>query len=132
MKDNVFEKVVFSFMFVFLIIAMLISLTGFRGPIQFDYTYYNFIQNVNIKLNSFKIEIPNIPTIPTGELTSGFLQVISVIVQFFNFIIRIINILILVLNKVIQLIQFFVILIQELITFSESDFASSGSIEYWE
>ena len=124
MKD-IFYRIVLSFMFVFLIIALVISLSGIKGPIQLDNTYYNFMQKVANEYNSWHIAIPNIPTIPTSN--AGF----KVIIDILNFFVTILNVVVLLLNKIIELILFIVALFKLLFEFKSINTTSSGAISYW-
>ena len=86
--------------FPMLIIALIIYLAGFRGPIQFDDTYYSFMQQVAIRSNSWNIKIPNLPEIPKAEGSNGFFDAV---IDFINFLIKMVNVVIMVLNLIISM-----------------------------
>lgn len=131
MKNGILTQIVIGFLFIFLIIALMLYLSGFKGPIQFDSTYYDFMKRVALEYQSWNISIPNIPTIPTGDIDNN---VVTFLANFVNFLVTVLNVLILILNKIIELVLFVVALIKQLVSFKD-DLSSqsnySGDIEYW-
>lgn len=131
MSDSVITRIVMFLVFPLAFIAMLISLTGFKGPIQFDESYYNFLQKVSLDMNSWKINIPDIPPIPLAEGVGAGWDILRVLTNIVNFIVILLNIIIGILNTIIELVQFIIALIRNVVGFSESGFSDSGSLSFW-
>lgn len=93
------------FIIPFLIIALVLYTTGFRGPIQMDATYYNFLQRVSIRANDLQFKIPDIPEIPISQEVKSY-GILYVLATFTNFIIKVLNVIIMLLNVVINIFTF--------------------------
>lgn len=115
------QKISLYFLLPMMVIALFLASLGVHH-IEFGDTYYSFIQSVGQSFNQWKLEIPDIPKIPTinrtqGDSDSNFLKALVTIANFFvvvvNAIISIVNILISIVNIVVQLIQFILTLIYQ-------------------
>lgn len=127
---DLMTRITMIVIFPMLIIALIIYLSGFRGPIQFDATYYNFMQNVAIRASSWNIKIPNIPQIPKAGSGGGFF---TAIINFVNFLIKMINVLIMVVNMVISMFVTIGAIVSLLFDFEKlaQNSSSSGGLSYW-
>lgn len=121
------HRVVLFFILPMCFIAFFLALLGVQ-QIEFGDTYYNFLQSVNNSFNSWKFEIPNIPSIDKIDTSSYdskglILQVIIKIANFFvsfiNIITKIINVLSSIINIFIAVIQFILTLIYQCKDFIE-------------
>ena len=113
------HKIIASLFLICLFIAIPLSLMGIER-VELGEPFLSFMSTCNYELSNFKIEIPDIPTIPVFDDASGFSLVIDVLIKFVNIIIVIINTIADVINVVIQLIQFICIVVKNLITFKDS------------
>lgn len=103
MKNGLMMKIITSCMFVFLILALILSFAGIQ-KVEFNQSYYNFMQAVAIRSNSWHIAIPDIPKIPLGDTTwDGFWAVLNLLINFINFFVTIINGFVKIINIIISL-----------------------------
>ena len=130
-RNSLIGRLLAFFLTFFLVVALIINLSGFRGPIQFDNTYYSFMQRASIEASSWGISIPRIPTIEYGDNVNSGFDIIGVLVRIGNFFINFMNIIISALNLVISLFTTFSAIIKLLFDFGEQDFSTSGDLSYW-
>lgn len=124
-------RIVIACLFPMLLISMIISLTGFKGPIQLDDTFYKFMQQASIEANSWNIEIPNIPNIEYGSNVSNGFDILGVLVNIGNFFINFINVIIMAINFIISLFTTIIAIIKLLWSFKDIDYSTSGDLSYW-
>ena len=101
------------------IIALFLALNGVQH-IGIGEDYYSFMKSVSRDFENFKIEIPNIPKIPTitkkyndseWAIINAIFTIINVIINFFNGVISVLNVTILIFNIVLQVLEFIVLLL---------------------
>lgn len=109
-----------------LLIAIPLSILGIR-KVELGPSFLAFMNTCNRDLNNFKIEIPNIPRIPSPPNLDGFWAILNAFISFGNFIIGVINVGITLINVVIQLIEFIIIMIKNLIAFKDVLAVNSSS-----
>lgn len=119
------KKIIFSGIVLCLFIAIPLALMGYK-QVELGTPFLALMRSVSRDLDSFKIEIPDIPKIPkfSSQEASGVLEVLfnilNAIINFFNVIIFLINTVADVVNIIIQLIQVIVLIVKNLITFKDS------------
>lgn len=113
------NKIIFSTFAICLFIAIPLAVMGYT-KVELGEPFLALIQQVNKDLADFKIEIPDIPSIPLFENADGFLAVINVLIKFVNIIIWLLNALADLINVVLQLIQTIVLFVKALINFKDS------------
>lgn len=113
------QKVSLYFIVPMCILAFFLSVVGVQ-QVTLGESYYQFIGNVGVRFNAWKLTIPDIPNIPSvnfsdGDRDSNFLKAIASILNFFvlivNGLISILNIFISIINIVIQVLQFILTII---------------------
>lgn len=130
--DKLFYRIITFFFLPMCLIALVLSLYGFHGPIQFDNTYYNFMQRVAIQARDWKIEIPNIPMIPYFKEDWGIWVVLNLLIRFFNGFSSIVNVIILILNKIIEVFTILASIIKLLFEYWTNNIpSSSGALSWW-
>lgn len=107
------KKIILSLFLGCLFIAIPLSLAGIHRVSLSD-GVISFLQNCSRELNDFKVEIPQIPKIPT--INVGFLDVL---INFINGFVILINFVITLVNIIIQLLEFLFIIIKNLITLKD-------------
>lgn len=130
-RNGLIARLSIALLFPFLIIALIVYLTGFHGPIQLDTSYYNFMQRASIEANSWGISIPRIPQIEYGGNVDGGFDIIGILVNIGNFFINFVNILSMVINIVLSIFTTISAIIKLLIDFGYTNFSSSGDLSYW-
>lgn len=133
-EKDLLTKIVASILFPMLLCSLIISLTGFRGPIQFDNTFYNFMQQAAIEASGWNIAIPEIPPVPYTDNVAGnlFFEIVDVLVDILNFLITIINAIVTIINFVLSLLVTIVAIIKLLLTLQDYDFGeSTGTLSWW-
>ena len=113
------NKIIFSTFTICLFIAIPLAIMGYE-KVELGEPFMAMISQVNNELNNFKIEIPDIPTIPIFENASGFLAVLNVLIKFVNMIIWILNAFCDLINVILQLIQTIVLFVKALVTFKDN------------
>lgn len=109
------KKIIVSTFFVLLLFSISLYLAGITH-VELGSHAMAFLKNCSRELESFKIAIPNIPSIPNMEDVNGFMVVVDVLVKFINGLVNVLNFIILVLNTLIQLIQFIFIILKNFIS----------------
>lgn len=130
-NNGIITTITISVLFPLLIIALIIYLSGFKGPVQFDQTYYNFMQQAAIEASSWGIKIPNIPLIPYGSNVDNGFDIIGVLVNFVNFFVNLFNVIIMIINLVISLFTTIAAIVKLIMSFGDYNFSTSGSLSYW-
>ena len=114
-------------MLFFCLIALGLSISGI-DHVDVGVPFMAFMSQCSRDLESFKVEIPNIPLIPRWELpqddTTDLLTMLASIVNFFvffgNMVVTNLNIFVGLINVVIQLIQFLFIVLRNIIHFKDT------------
>lgn len=105
------NRIIFSLFFICLIIA--IFLLGFGiTHVDIGTDFYAFMAGVSVRMNDFKIDIPNIPQIDAGSVQSGG---INALVNIGNFFINFLNVIITIINLVNKVTEFFIIIIVQFV-----------------
>lgn len=113
------QRVALYFILPMCILAFFLSIAGVQH-IQFGDSYYSFLRSVSVSFNSWKLEIPDIPSInkisigdydKSGLILSVLIKIANFFVSVVNSIILLINFVINILNIVVQIIQFVLTLI---------------------
>ena len=113
------KKVIFAGVVLCLFIAIPLALMGIRH-VELGQPFMTFLRNCNLELNQYKVEIPDIPKIPTPPNPSGWQLILKAFVSFMNFFVDVINVFTSIISTIIQLFQFIAIMIKNLITLKDS------------
>lgn len=121
------KRIVFYLMFALLVIAFVLSFVGVK-KVEFGDDYYNFLNNLSQRYNSWQFSIPNIPKISKIDTAgNGVFDAVSffkwfgnVFVGLLNAMITVINVIILIFNTVIHVIQFISTLVYCVIDFKNT------------
>lgn len=130
------NRIIVSFFFAELLLAVGISLVWFAGgvephQIQLGTPFISFMNSCNRDLNSFKIAIPNIPSIPSldaiREINNFWDVIVNLLVNianafftFLNGVIKLLNFLIQIINVVIELLEFIFIILKNAIVLRDT------------
>mgnify|MGYP003295773380 CR=1 FL=1 len=115
-----FYKIIAFILFPCLVVALVLSFVGV-DQIVLDNSYMTFLKGVSHNLESWSLEIPKIPSIPKmADVDGGLLEVVDILISFFNGVINVLNILITIINVVISLLQFLFTIIYSVITFRDT------------
>lgn len=113
------KKIVFSLIFLCMLIAIPLALLGIRH-VSVGGAFLSFLRGCSMELNQYKVAIPNIPNVPTPQETGGWWDVLGVLVSIANGVIGICNFAINFMNTIVQLLQFVFIIIRRLITLKDT------------
>lgn len=130
-RNGLIARLSIALLFPFLIIALIVYLTGFHGPIQLDMSYYNFMQRASVEASSWGISIPRIPQIEYGGNVDGNFDIIGVLVNIGNFFINFVNIISMAINLVLSIFTTISAIIKLLMEFGDSNFSDTGDLSYW-
>lgn len=131
------NKIVVSFFFFDLVVAMLISLYWVANDISYHQItigpeFLSFLRMCSSELNGFKIEIPDIPSIPKieymtqenaqwYELVLNFLvNIFNGLITFLNGVVNILNFVVTIINVIIQVLEFLFILIKNIFNMTDA------------
>lgn len=120
------KKIVFSLIFVCMLIAIPLALMGIRH-VNVGGPFLSFLRGASLELNQYKVGIPTIPNVPTPQETGGWWDVLQVLVSIANGFVGICNFAITFMNTIVQLLQFVFIIIRRLITLKDTLAANPGS-----
>lgn len=125
------NKILVSYLFVSLLLAMSLALLGVDN-IQLGSYLQSFIVNTSREMATYRLEIPEIPTIEVIDFLPlqdvDFWQAVlnflinfgNVIVRFINGVIQILNFIVMILNFLIQALEFIFLLIKNFFIMRDS------------
>lgn len=106
------KKIIFSFLFVCLFIALVLALAGVTA-INFDTEFYTWVNGIVYKTNQLEqYSIPTIPDIPLLTTGTWYLDLLTFGVNVWVQTIRLLNVIIKILNSLIYIFKFLIVLIQ--------------------
>lgn len=123
------KRIVACLLFFCLIIAIPLAIAGVER-VELGGAFMALLRNTSKELNTYKIEIPNIPSIPRLNSATGFMVVIDLLISFINGLVNLLNFVVMILNYVIQVLEFFCLLIKNLFTFRDNLQESGDSFPY--
>lgn len=113
-----FKRIVTYCIFAFLLIALVLKIGGIN-KVEFNDSYYSFFQKINGMYSTWRLDIPNIPQLPSMVNTGGFVLILNAFISFANGIVTIVNIVVLTVNFLINVIQFILTIFSSVVWFRD-------------